>query len=136
MAGCSPQCDPLHRRNADENTVGGWTGQGVVPAGPPFAYYPSEPSDVVDVEAGVTIAGELEDTADVVSSHLPCGRAVVAVHVGPYEALERTYRSLLAEIERAGLVRRLGMWEEYLTDPDSEPDPARWRTRVVMPIAG
>lgn len=27
------------------------------------------------------------------------------------------------------------MWEEYLTGPDTDPDPSTWRTRIVYPIA-
>lgn len=27
------------------------------------------------------------------------------------------------------------MWEFYLTDPENEPDPAKWQTRVVRPTA-
>jgi effector-binding domain-containing protein len=26
------------------------------------------------------------------------------------------------------------MWEVYLTDPEEEPDPARWRTEVYWPV--
>jgi AraC family transcriptional regulator len=27
------------------------------------------------------------------------------------------------------------MWEYYLSDPGTEPDPARWKTLVVWPVA-
>jgi len=27
------------------------------------------------------------------------------------------------------------MWEYYLTDPEQQPDPATWQTKVVWPIA-
>lgn len=26
------------------------------------------------------------------------------------------------------------MWEEYLVGPDTEPDPAKWQTRIVVPL--
>ena len=109
--------------------------QAIAAIGPPFAFYSPEPADVVELEAGVAIAGAVQASGSVVPSELPGGRAAVAIHVGPYEELERTYRELMAAITEQGLVMRpIGMWEEYLTDPDSEPDPSRWRTRVVIPV--
>jgi effector-binding domain-containing protein len=109
--------------------------QGIAPVGEPFAFYPSEPTETVEVAAGVATAAPFEPAGEVVASTLPGGRAVTALHVGPYERLERTYRDLLAALDRAGLVLRpIGMWEEYLTDPDVEPDPAQWRTRLYLPI--
>jgi hypothetical protein len=27
------------------------------------------------------------------------------------------------------------MWEYYLSDPEQEPDPAKWQTRVIWPLA-
>jgi effector-binding domain-containing protein len=111
--------------------------RGVAPVGEPLAYYPSEPSDPVDVEAGVVIASGFEAEGEVVASSLPGGRVVVATHVGPYEQLEHTYRDLLESMQSAGLVMRpVGMWEQYLTDSDAEPDPSRWRTRIFIPVEG
>lgn len=109
--------------------------QGVEPAGEPLAFYPSEPTDPVDVEAGVVVEREIEPVGDVVPSRLPGGAVAIAIHVGPYEALEHTYRDVLEQLTDAGLrMRRDGVWEVYLTDPDAEPDPARWRTRLVVPV--
>ena len=103
--------------------------------GEPFAFYPSEPADLIEVEAGVVTAVPVETSGEVVVSSLPGGRVVTALHVGPYEQLENSYRDLLAELDRAGLaLRPVGMWEVYLTDPDEEPDPAKWRTRLYVPI--
>jgi hypothetical protein len=33
-----------------------------------------------------------------------------------------------------GLVPGEEMWEEYLSGPDTHPDPGTWRTRVVVPV--
>ena len=67
---------------------------------------------------------------------LPAGRAVVVVHVGPYDTLEATYGRLLEWVAAQGMELATGMWEEYLSDPEQEPDPATWRTRIVAPVAG
>lgn len=66
---------------------------------------------------------------------LPGGRAVVGIHVGPFDSLASTYQELLAWVAAEGLELAVGMWEVYLTDPSAEPDPSRWRTRIVWPLA-
>jgi len=109
--------------------------QGVEPAGAPFGLYAGMPADTVPVEAGVAVSREIEPADDVVPSRLPGGRVASAVHVGPYDTLEQTYAELERWIAEQGLTSLPGpMWETYLTDPQAEPDPARWRTRVFQPV--
>ena len=108
---------------------------GIEPLGEPIAFYPSEPSDIVEVEAGVVVGEEVEPEGEVRASTLPGGRVVTALHVGPYEALEQTDRAPLTEMQAAGLaLRPVGMWEQYITDPSAEPDQSKWQTRIFVPI--
>lgn len=110
--------------------------QGVDAVGEPITFYPGEPADPVELEAGVIVDDPVEAIGEVAVSTLPGGRVVVATHVGPYEQLEQTYRELLAAMAADGLrLRPVGMWEQYLTDPDTEPDATRWRTRIFLPVA-
>ncbi|MCU0269320.1 MAG: GyrI-like domain-containing protein [Acidimicrobiales bacterium] len=109
--------------------------QGVAPVGMPFGFYPSMPGEVVEVEAGVVVACEIEPAGEVVPGWLPGGRVVRAVHVGPFEALQDTYAAVMAWMADHGLEPAVGMWEVYVTDPSVEPDPGRWRTEVYCPVA-
>jgi len=61
---------------------------------------------------------------------LPGGRVIHTMHVGPYDTLADTYGELLAWAADEGLTLAEGMWEVNLSDPDTEPDPAAWRTEV------
>jgi effector-binding domain-containing protein len=105
--------------------------------GPPFGWYHGVPGESIDVAAGFPISGTpdvpLGDDIEVVER--PGGRAVVVIHVGTYDTLEQTYREAEAWIDEQGLVARDDMWEEYLSDPEEEPDPETWRTRLVVPVA-
>ncbi len=102
-------------------------------AAPPFAWYHGMPAETVDVSAGFPLIGDVHTpTGGVVLHERPGGRAVVGVHVGSYETLERTYAGLLAWMSARRLTPRDEMWEEYLTEP--EGDPATWRTRLVVPV--
>jgi effector-binding domain-containing protein len=108
-------------------------------AGPPFALYRGMPTDVVDVEAGFPLAAPFKNAggedATVVAGSLPAGRAYEAMHVGPYESLQHTYGAIMARMQKDGASPGEAMWEYYLTDPGVEPDPSKWQTLVVWPVA-
>lgn len=106
-------------------------------AGPPFALYRGMPTDVVDVEAGFPVAAPLSGGGDggVISGSLPAGQALEAMHVGPYETLPETYGAIMGKMQTDGLTPGNSMWEYYLSDPAAEPDPAKWKTLVVWPVA-
>jgi hypothetical protein len=55
-------------------------------------------------------------------------------HVGPYERLGETHTRIQEYLDEHGLTQRAAAWEEYWTDPGMEPDPAKWRTKVVWPV--
>ena len=109
--------------------------QGCHIAGPPFAKYYGMPTDRIDVEAGFPIAGPFAATGDVQPGSLPGGRCYEATHTGPYDTLEQTYNVILEQIGRDGGTPADVMWEYYLTDPDTEPDPGKWQTLVCWPVA-
>lgn len=106
---------------------------GVAMDGPPLVRY-HDWSDPVDLEAGIPVASAIEPKGRVKATLLPAGDAVIAWHVGPYEKLGETHERVKAYMESHGLEARGSMWEEYWTDPGMEPDPARWRTKVVWPV--
>lgn len=110
-------------------------GQGARVAGPPFAMYHGMPSETVDVEAGFPVAGPFAGTDDVTASVLPGGRTARALHVGPYEALTETYQEMTTWLQEKDLTPGASMWEVYLSDPNTEPDPAAWRTELFWPLA-
>ena len=116
-------------------TMGVIRAQRVAPVGPPFARYHGMPGETVDVEAGFPVSSPVTDADGVVAGTLPGGRVVEAVHVGPYEGLADTYGEVQRWMAERDLTPGRDMWECYLSDPQAEPDPATWRTLVVVPIA-
>lgn len=109
--------------------------QGASPAGPPFALYHGMPGETVDVEAGFPVAGHFQGTGEVASGALPETDAFEAVHTGPYDTLGTTYDAIRERMQAAGAAPADIMWEYYLSDPEKQPDPATWQTRVVWPVA-
>lgn len=107
---------------------------GVDIVGPAFGFYPEMPIQTVIVEAGFPVSTPVETVGDAHHFVLPGGRAVQAMHTGPYETMEKTYADLQSWMAEQGLHPAAGMWESYLSDPRTEPDPATWRTKIVWPI--
>ena len=107
--------------------------QGIEPSGSPFARY-HEFGNSVDLEAGLPVASAIQPEGTVKPSQLPAGPAAIAVHVGPYEGLSATYDAISTWMQQAGRAASGGPWEIYLTDPSTEPDPAKWLTEILWPM--
>jgi effector-binding domain-containing protein len=106
---------------------------GATVVGAPLVVYHSF-GETHDIEAAIPIAEPIEGKGRVQPGELPGGAAVVTWHRGPYDRLERAHERVMAYLDEHGLERRGAPWEEYWTDPGMEPDPAKWRTKLVWPI--
>jgi effector-binding domain-containing protein len=109
--------------------------QGLSITGPPFGFYPRMPDATVEVVVGFPVSGPVETDGEVGPFELPGGRAVTAVHVGPYERLADTYSELAAWAASEQLQLAGYMWESYLSDPSTQPDPETWQTSISWPLA-
>lgn len=109
--------------------------QGVAITGPPFGFYPRMPTDTVAVAVGFPVSAPVTPAGDVTPFELPGGRVVTGLHVGPYERLEASYRELTEWAASHDHALAAHMWESYLTDPRTSPDPATWQTRITWPLA-
>ena len=105
------------------------------PIGPPVAVYRDEHGPEFQVTVGFpveqthtppSIDGLVRDT-------LPGGRAVRAVHSGPYESLPEAYARLGAWFARRAMQPPTMMWEEYLVGPDATGESGCC-TEVVFPL--
>jgi effector-binding domain-containing protein len=107
---------------------------GVELAGPPFARYLRFEPARISAEIGFPVMRPAPHVGRVYPGQLPGGRIASIVHVGSYEALAETYGHLEGWLAEAGTRGTGPMWEVYWTDPESEPDPAAWRTEILVPL--
>ncbi|MFO7689344.1 MAG: GyrI-like domain-containing protein [Cryobacterium sp.] len=107
---------------------------GAIPAGPALALYRGTVADTADVTAGFPVAAPVPTSRGTEVVALPTGEAIEAVHVGPYDTLGQTYEHLMAYFAEQNLTPASVMWEQYVVGPDTEPDPQKWRTRIVVPL--
>ena len=111
--------------------------------GAPFARYHRFGPDVIDVETGMPLAGEVPDLpplgscapGEIGHSELPGGPVARTVHVGPYDGLSGTYDALHDWIhEQPGVDDGDGPWESYVVDPGSVADQSELRTEIFWPL--
>jgi len=109
------------------------TSHGLSPAGPAFARYHRLGEDRFEIEAGFPVGEAIQGEGEIHASSLPGGMFATTVHVGPYEAMEPAYEAVASWVEDQDGERTGDPWEVYFSDPQEEPDPARWRTEIVQP---
>lgn len=105
------------------------------PAGHPYSiYYNWDPAGKIFMEVGVPLAEAIEGEDNMMPATTPGGKAVKAVHYGPYEGLAESYGALekymtAMQLEPLGLA-----YEVYITDPTQEPDTSKWETHIYFPL--
>lgn len=102
-------------------------------AGPPFALYHSWASDETDMDVGFPVAGKAVTKGRVKPLELPSVKAVVGMHMGPYDKIVDTYNKMMGWMKAQGYEPADYMWEEYLNSPDEVPSD-KLMTRLVWPI--
>jgi effector-binding domain-containing protein len=108
--------------------------KGLQAMGPPLARYYRYDRDMVEMDAGIPVAGGGEGNGAVTIRELPGGDVAVGLHVGPYHTIKQTYDALAAWLAHEGRTPREASWEVYVTDPSTEPDSARWETEIYWPV--
>ncbi|MDO5511311.1 GyrI-like domain-containing protein [Corynebacterium sp.] len=112
---------------------------GAHPAGPARAYYHTPLTDTVDVSAAFPLPAEqvaaVEAEAPDLVHHLPDVTALTMRHHGAYDSLGNTWQELVEAATATG--REMGplCWEEYVTEPSPEADPADMITDLYVTLA-
>jgi effector-binding domain-containing protein len=128
--------------------VFGWLdSHGLAPAGPPFfKYNVIDMARELEMEAGVPVATATDGDDQMVAGVLPAGRYATLTHVGHPSELMAATKALLDWAAEQGLIwdvtpsedgdRWACRLENYLTDPDQEPDMSKWVTQLAFKLAG
>lgn len=112
------------------------------PLGPPRAIYTNfDPEHATFILAMPVAAGSVAREADGGQvAPLQGGRAMRFVHRGPYREIMRTYGAIQEYLAARGLykseadwARYCPMWEEYLNDPETTPEP-ELLTNIYLPV--
>jgi effector-binding domain-containing protein len=108
--------------------------QGSGPAGPWFTHHFQRPTDVFDFEICVPVKAPVIPTGRVQPGELRAARVARTIYHGPYEGLAGAWGEFCAWIAANGHTPAEDLWECYLAGPESNPDPATWRTELNRPL--
>jgi effector-binding domain-containing protein len=108
--------------------------QGAELVGPCFTYHMKRPSGLFDFDVGFPVNGPITPAGRVKRGKLPAAKIVRTTYSGGYEGLASAWGEFCAWIETEGLIPQDSLWECYLSGPESNPDPATWRTELNRPL--
>lgn len=108
--------------------------QGNLPTGPVFSYHLRMDPETFDFEVGVPVGRPITPLGRVQPSRLPAAKVARTIYRGPYERLGSAWGEFDGWIAAQGLKKGPTLWECYLTDPASNPDPATWETELIRPL--
>jgi effector-binding domain-containing protein len=128
--------------------VYGWlASKGIKSAGAPlWRYRVIDMAAKLEIDVGIPIAMPVTGDNRITADTLPAGRYATFLYTGPYEGLQQATADLLAWAQNKGIVwdkwaegSRGEGWrariENYLTDPRTEPDSAKWQTELAFKLA-
>lgn len=110
--------------------------QGTAPAGPWFTHHLRMDPRTFDFEVGVPVAAPVAATGRVKPGQLPATTVARTVYHGDYEGLGTAWGEFNAWIVANGHTPTADFLECYLVGPESNPDPAAWRTELSRPLIG
>lgn len=110
--------------------------QGLAPVGPVFSHHFVMNPDTFDFEVGVPVASPVAPAGRVRPSRLPATRVARTTYHGPYEGLGAAWGEFDARVVADGHTPAASLWECYAAGPESNPDPATWRTELNRPLLG
>ena len=108
--------------------------QGIAPAGPVFSHHLRMAPDTFDFEIGVPVTAPVSAVGRVKPGQLPAATVARTVYRGPYEGLGDAWGEFDSWIAASGHTPGPDLWECYLAGPESNPDPASFRTELNRPL--
>jgi effector-binding domain-containing protein len=108
--------------------------QRIAPAGPWFTHHLRMDPGTFDFEIGVPVMAPVTATGRVKPGQLPATKVARTVFHGSYEGLGAAWREFDAWIADKGHTPAADLWECYVAGPESNPDPATWRTELNRPL--
>ena len=109
--------------------------QGIAPTGPWFTHHLRMDPETFDFELGVPIAEPIVAAGRVKAGQLPAATVARTIYHGGYEGLGDAWAEFGAWIDAEGHTAEPNLWERYVAGPESNPDPATWRTELNRPLA-
>ncbi len=108
-------------------------------AGPPTsAYYMwDDANKMADMAISLPIKSAASVNGKGISSfEVPAGKALVIDYYGSYEGIGGAHMAMDEYVKSKNLKQKLPVLEQYITDPETEPDTSKWLTKVIYLMEG
>ena len=103
-------------------------------SGAPFAVYHNwNPEGFTKISASIPVFGKLKEKGDIKILEIPAGKAVFLKHFGGYDT-GNSHWAIEDYLKDFNLKTADFIWEEYITDPSTEPDSTKWQTNIYYPL--
>ena len=109
--------------------------QGIAPAGPWYTHHLRMDPAIFDFEIGLPVTAPVSAVGRIRPGQLPATLVARTVYSGEFEGLGAAWGEFDAWLAADGYTPRGDLWERYLAGPESNPDPATWRTELNRPIS-
>lgn len=105
-------------------------------AGAPCALYWSwdEEKGESELSAAIPVKAEMKAPEGYTITTIDAGDCLVIDYWGSYDGLGGAHEAMDEYMTANNITYRGPVLEEYLTDPSTEQDPAKWHTKIVYPI--
>jgi effector-binding domain-containing protein len=110
------------------------TKQNLRQSGANYAIYYLWSKDTVSFEAGIPVDKKGNTDGVVTAVSLPSVKAVKVDYYGESAGTEKVHYYIDEYVKANGITITGAPWEEYVTDPATEPDTSKWLTRVFYPV--
>lgn len=109
--------------------------QGIAPAGQWYTHHLRMDPEIFDFEIGVPVSTAISPSGRVEAGGWPAATMARTVYSGDYAGLADAWAEFDAWIAAEGHTATPDLWERYLAGPETNPDPASWRTELSRPLA-
>jgi len=118
----------------------------IAPDGPPFfQYLKMDSNNQLLTEVGIPVKDPVKGDDRVIAGSFPAGLYATLTHTGHYMGLPEAHKTLDTWVKNSGLKEKHRVTadgieggtrtESYITDPEKEPNPDKWRTDVSLLLA-
>jgi len=108
--------------------------QGIMQTGPSYAIYYKWSPDTVIMEPGVVVDKAGKNDGEVLASEMQPVKAIKVDYYGDYPGTEKAHYFMDEWAKQNNVTISGPPWEEYYTDPKTEPDTSKWLTRIYYPV--
>jgi effector-binding domain-containing protein len=108
--------------------------QGIASTGPWFTHHFRRPTDTFDFEICLPVTAQVTPVGRVKAGQLPTTTVARTIYHGDYDGLGAAWGEFEAWIVAKGHKTGSDFWESYVAGPESNADPASWRTELNRPL--